>query len=198
MVLDMSTSMYRPTRKDRTKHEAALEAARLFIDQMNFAPGTLALSDRVAIVGFNETAWIEIGLTNDRGAVDVALDRLLTKIVEGTRLDLAIRTGQDAIEGPGSDPDRVPVMLLLTDGLPNRVPTPTPAGRQEDTVLAEADRAKERGTRIYTIGLGLPDDVFHKMLERAATRGSMFYFAPDGEDLAEIYDQIAGELLDCP
>ncbi len=198
MVLDMSTSMYRPTREDRSKHDAALEAARLFIDQMELTPSASGASDRVAVVGFNETAWIEIGLTNDRVAVDAALDRLLAKIVEGTRLDLAIRRGQDAIEGPGRDPDRVPVMLLLTDGLPNRVPTPTPTGRQEDTVLAEAERAKERGTLIYTIGLGLPDDVFRKMLERAATRISMFYFAPDGEDLAEIYDQIAGELLDCP
>ena len=36
-------------------------------------------------------------------------------------------------------------MIFLTDGLPNRVPTPMPGGRQEDTVLAVAAEARAVG-----------------------------------------------------
>ena len=190
--------MYRLTRSGRTKHEAAIEAVHLFIDNMELTPNAAGVSDRAAIVGFNDTAWIQIGLTNDRNALDLALDAVLDRIAEGTRLDLAFRTGQAALESPGRDLDRVQVMLLLTDGLPNRVPTPVPSGSQEDTVLAEAQEVKDRGTQVFTIGLGLPGDVFQEMLERATSKPSMFYFSPDGEDLAEIYRQIAGRILACP
>jgi hypothetical protein len=35
------------------------------------------------------------------------------------------------------------------------------------------------------------------MLEAAASEPSMYYYAPDGEDLADIYRQIAGRITDC-
>ncbi|MFN8421942.1 MAG: VWA domain-containing protein [Anaerolineae bacterium] len=89
-------------------------------------------------------------------------------------------------------------MILLTDGLPNRVPTPYPSGRQEDTVLAAATALKAQGVRVFTIGLGEEDDVFKQLLRDAASTPSDFYFAPDGEDLEGIYERIAGTIRPCP
>ena len=54
LVLDMSTSMYRETRSGRTKHEAAMAAARTFVEQLTFVGDALGRHDRVGIAGFND------------------------------------------------------------------------------------------------------------------------------------------------
>ena len=89
-------------------------------------------------------------------------------------------------------------LVLLTDGLPNRVPTPVPSGPQEETVAQAALRVKDGGTTVFTVGLGQQDDVLRRLLDICATEPSMFYFAPDGEDLADIYRSIAGRIVECP
>ncbi len=96
-----------------------------------------------------------------------------------------------------------PVMILLTDGLPNRVPfgpgTDHPeCDRQECAVLKLAAAAKNADTRVFTVGLGLPDDVLLDLLREAASSPEDYYFAPDGEDLQGIYKQIAGRIVECP
>jgi Mg-chelatase subunit ChlD len=49
----------------------------------------------------------------------------------GTKLDLGIRVGAEILAGV--DPSRWRAMVFLTDGMPNRVPTPEAGGSQEDT-----------------------------------------------------------------
>ena len=90
------------------------------------------------------------------------------------------------------------MLILLTDGLPNRVPTPEGGGRQEDTVLAAASAAKAAGTRLFAVGLGETGDVFESLLDGVASGPGDFFMAPDGEDLAGIYRGIAGRLTGCP
>ncbi|MCB9175866.1 MAG: VWA domain-containing protein [Caldilineae bacterium] len=203
LVLDMSTSMARGTRGGRTKHAAAVAAARSFVDQLDLEPDGWGRRDQVAIVGFNGRAWTAIGLSDDRPAVEAALAGLEARIAEGTRLDLALAEGQRAFEtGPRLLPN-LPVMILLTDGLPNRVPFGPGSAEpgcpdQECTVLRAAERARQAGTRIYSIGLGLGDDLLRPLLEGIASDPSMVYVAPDGEDLEGIYRQIAGRLSSCP
>ena len=198
LVLDMSTSMYRETRTGRSKHGAAVEAAALFADQLQLEPDGWGRQDQVAVVGFNDKAWTEVPLTADITEVHLGLGQLLHRIQEGTRLDLALDEGLRAVSGKGHYPENQMVMVFLTDGLPNRVPTPVPSGPQEQTVLEAATRAKDAGVRIFTVGLGLPDDVLRQLLEAAATTPEDYYFAPDGEDLGDIYRQIAGRIVECP
>lgn len=203
LVLDMSTSMYRETRGGRSKHAAALDAARAFVAQMKLEPNAYGARDRVAVVGFNDRAWTEIGLSGDRAAVLAALDRLPSRIEQGTRIDLALVEGQDtAARGPRLGNNQ-PVMILLTDGLPNRVPfgpgsIAPECPNQECTVLRRAASAKAAGTRIFSIGLGETDDVLDQLLGAVASSRADYYFAPDGEDLADIYRGIAGRLTECP
>jgi len=198
VILDLSTSMSRETRGERSKREAAIEAARTFAGLLDFEPDERGKRDQMGVVGFNDTAWTEIGLSSDLEGINGALDRLPAKVAQGTRLDLALLQGQTALDTSERIDGNRPVLILLTDGLPNRVPTPEPSGTQEETVLAAAAAAKRAGTRIFTIGLGLSDDVFHSLLEDAASDPRDFYFAPDGEDLAGIYRQIAGRIIECP
>jgi len=197
LVIDLSTSMDRPTREGRTKRAAAIDAARQFAALLDLADDATVRHDRVALVGFNAAAWTELDLSGDRSAVDAALDRLAARSAQGTRLDLALAEGQAALDRSARAGNE-PVLILLTDGLPNLVPTPVGGGRQEDTVLVLADAAKAAGTRVFTVGLGEADDVLAGLLELVASAPDAYYFAPDGEDLAAIYRAIAGRITDCP
>ncbi|MFN8422869.1 MAG: vWA domain-containing protein [Anaerolineae bacterium] len=204
LVLDRSTSMLRPVAPGgQPKNAAAIDAARFFIGQLQLEANARGMFDQVGIVGFNDEAWIEQGLTHDRAAAMAALGRIARRTQEGTRLDLAFAWGQKALDGPGRIARNRPVMIVLTDGLPNRVPFGAGSdypgtGRQEDSVLRMAQAAKDAGTRIYTIGLGTPRDILPWLLIAAATERSMYYYAPDGQDLAGIYAQIAATFDACP
>ena len=197
LVLDMSTSMQRTTTSGAVKLDAALNAARMFKDLLDFEPDGWHRRDQLGIVGFNDEAWIETLLTHDEVELDRAINALPDRVAEGTRLDLAFNMGQEAIEKSVRLPENRAIMVLLTDGLPNRVPTPIPSGTQEETVLAAAAAAKAKGTRVFTVGLGLPDDVLRTLLEESASSPRDYFFAPDSEDLADIYRQIAGRIDTC-
>lgn len=98
LVIDMSTSMYRPTRTGRTKHAAALDAAKHFVSLLVLEPDRTGGRDRVGVVGFNDRAWTAIDLSDDRMRVVGAIDGLLGQVQEGTRLDLAIHEGQAVLD----------------------------------------------------------------------------------------------------
>ncbi len=197
LVLDVSTSMRRVTRTGRTKLAAVQEAASLFLDRMDLDGGD-GYRDQVAIVGFNDAVWTEQALTADKAALLAAIDRLPGRMAEGTRLDRALSGGASALDDPAArDPANTPVLVLLTDGLPNRVPTPIPSGSQEDTVRAVAGAVKGAGVRLYTVGLGQPTDIDARLLSDIASRPEMYFYAPDAEDVARIYAEVAVTLR-CP
>jgi Mg-chelatase subunit ChlD len=83
------------------------------------------------------------------------------------------------------------VVLLLTDGLPNRVP-PAEDGRPETTILRAADEAKRAGIRIYTVGLGQQVQISADLLRAIASTPGMYREAPDASALRSIYTELAG------
>jgi hypothetical protein len=58
-------------------------------------------------------------------------------------------------------------------------------------VLRSAQAAKDAGVTVYTISVGLPADIDAGLLTTAATSARHYYFTPDPEALAGIYEQIA-------
>ncbi len=196
LVLDLSTSMARPGPDGRRKIDAALAAGRSLLALLRLDAGA-AGRDRVALAGFNHAAWIEQELTADRSQAAAALDRLAARLAEGTRLDLALATGASALDRPRPPATR-PVLVLLTDGLPNQVPTPTGGGSQDDTVLAAAARAKAAGLRLIAVGYGAEGDLLRPLLERVASAPSDFYLAPDAAALEAVYRGLVVELTRCP
>lgn len=203
LVMDASSSMLRRTASGRTKLAAAQSAARLFVERLTLERGAPFGTDQVALVGFNDRAWREIQLTDDRAAFRRALDSLAERVAEGTRLDLALDEGTRALTGPGRRPGNTAVLIVLTDGLPNRVPTPATGGSPDDTVLSAAQRAKSAGVAVYAIGVGLPDAadpvdrINGALLARIASSIGHFFQTPDADDLGRIYDQVAAS-IGCP
>lgn len=196
LVLDLSTSMARPGSDGSPKIDAALAAARRFVGQLRMDGGPRP-GDRVAVVGFNASAWSELALTGDPTAAGLALDRLKDKLAQGTRMDLALDEGARALAAPRGV-DSTPVMVLLTDGLPNQVPTPTGGGSQNDTVVEAAARAKAAGARVFAIGFGAEGDVLRPLLEQVASTPTDVRIAPNAFVLELIYRMLVRELLICP
>lgn len=196
LVLDLSTSMNRPSRSGRSKLAATQDAAKAFVALMDLSPDGAGASDQVAVVGFNQRAWIESPLGSDAGRIDQAIEDLAKGQAEFTRLDLALQVGAEAIQTGNRRSQNTPVLILLTDGLPNRVP-PAEDGRMETTVLRAAAAAKAAGITVYTIAIGAPEDTNPELLRDCATDPDHYFYTPDPEDLDAIYRAIAYS-IGCP
>lgn len=196
LVLDMSTTMERRTEAGRPKYEAVVQAAMAFVGMTRLNPTDTGQHDQVAIVGFNDRAWIAEPLGHDLAAIRAALQALPDGMDEGTRLDLAFDTGVRALDPELRRPDNRAVLILLTDGLPNRVP-PAEDGTMETTVRRAAQAAKDADILVYTIGVGRTDPgvdplerVDAELLTACASRPDMFFHQPSAEQLHDVYAQI--------
>jgi Mg-chelatase subunit ChlD len=200
LVIDISTSMRSTTTDGRSKLEAVQGAARLFLNLMDFEPA--GGFDQVALVGFNHQASVHVPLSTDLSALSGGIDGLAARLDAGTRLDLAVEEGMHALDGPAREDDNTAVIILLTDGLPNGVPL-GPGGTQEETVLSAANRVRDAGVLMYTIGVGqhnAPDPVDRinaDLLRSMATEPEMFYQTLNAAELGQIYSDIAFT-LGCP
>jgi len=183
LVIDASTSMNEPTRLGRPKIEAALDAARAFLDLLALDGAT---GDQAAIVAFNTQAQLLAPLTNDRLALDAALASIT--LAQQTRLDLAVAAGADALaDVTRQRPTNQQVLVLLTDGRANPVPI--------EAAVEEAALAKAASITLFTIGLG--EDIDAEGLAAMASTAGGFLRAPDAEDLAGVYAEVARS-IPCP
>lgn len=98
--------------------------------------------DRIGLVAFAGTAFVECPLTLDYGAAEIFLDAIDTELipVKGTDLAAAIRVSLAAFEG-GSNSSRA--IILITDGEDH-----------SGEAVAAAEEARVAGVRIFTIGIG--------------------------------------------
>ncbi|MEO8085007.1 MAG: vWA domain-containing protein [Ardenticatenales bacterium] len=203
LVLDMSTSMDRDSEDGAQKKAAVVGAAKSFVRRLDLTPNEDDQSDHVSVVGFNDDAWIQLKMTNDAVAIDAALDTLDARQKEGTRLDLAFRKGAEAFQAGMQATGNQSVLVLLTDGLPNRVPADPDTGRVEDTVIKAAQVAKDLGAIVYTIGFGradaadLIDRVYPQLLADCASSPEKSFIEPRADRLDGIYGQIAS-VFTCP
>src|SRR5665213_1688499 len=106
-----------------------------------------AKSDRLGIVAFAGTAFLQSPLTLDDQAFRQGIDALTVGIIPqgGTSLSSAIRTAMDSFE-KGNDNHKV--LVLFTDGEDHDADT--------DTLGAAKEAAKD-GMRIFTVGVGTPE-----------------------------------------
>lgn len=181
LILDASTSMKDLTRAGRRKIDAALAAARAFGGELDLRPSR----DQVALVTFNEQAALRAPLGSDPTAFETALDRV--ELQQYTRIDLGLSVALEELQGPRRRETAVAAVVLLTDGRSNPVPV------SEAVIVAEEIKAV--GARLFAIGLG--EDVERDALRGMATRPEDYFEAPDGEDLAAIYERISAA-LPCP
>ena len=202
LAFDVSGSMA-ATDVAPTRMEAAKAAARDFVQRQ--PPGVL-----IGVVAFSEGGLAVQVPTSDQDLILAAINRLTPQ--RGTSLGQGILAAlntlaADAGEAPrrystrGPTPTPVPKgteapasIVVLTDGENNAPPAPQEA----------AQRAAERGVRVYTIGLGSPTGAtltingftIHTQLDEAMLQsvaqisGGTYFNATNAEALKTIYDNL--------
>ncbi len=192
LVIDTSTSMAAAQPGGPSRLAEAQAAARTFLSLLDLDPdssGGFLTSDRAAVVWFNGQAAVEEPMSGEWNRLRSAVDRLPERVSEGTRLDLALAAGFEAWIGADPRPENIATLVLLTDGRPN--------GASDEEVRAQAQRAKDAGLRILTIGLGRADEIDEALLRAIASQSSDYARAPDAADLDQIYRRLASTLR-CP
>ena len=135
VALDCSKSMLardiKPNRLARAKRE--------IVDLVDMLEG-----DRVGLVAFAGTAFLQCPLTLDYGALDLFLDAMGPERmpIGGTNLARALNTSLDAFD-PDSDTDKG--VILITDG------EATTGDWRE-----AAERARDMGVKVFCVGVGAP------------------------------------------
>ena len=214
LTMDVSGSM-RAEDLSPNRLEAAKEAARAFVAKQ---PSHV----RLGVVAFANGASVVQAPTADREAVLAAIDRLTTQ--RSTAIGSGILTSLDAIfEEPAAQqpagrrdagdlraatatPTALPrgsfapaAIVLLSDGQSNTGPHPLEVTR----------RARDRGVRVYTVGIGSPEGTVLRLdgrsmrvrldedtLRRIAEDTDATYVRADtATDLREIYEGLSSRLV---
>ncbi|MEO8083294.1 MAG: vWA domain-containing protein [Ardenticatenales bacterium] len=194
LAIDVSGSMAELGGGGRTKLSAAVEAARAFVGVLQLSPGGSApgggIGDRAAIIGFNQTAWTAVPLSDEAATIGAALDGLPARLAAGTRLDLALTEAAAAVTADGPPTaDRADIVVLLTDGVPSGVAV--------EVVRDAAAAVRAKGVRVHTVGVGARDEIDEALLAAIASDTALYVYAPDAEDLRRIYAGIAAAIR-CP
>ena len=136
VALDVSNSMlasdFSPNRLERTKY-----AVSRVIEGLS--------EERIGVVVFAGDAYVQLPITSDyltaRNFVERISPTQVTK--QGTAIGAAIDLATSAFS---SESEGSRVVILVTDG-----------ENHEDDALKAAERAAERGVKVYTIGIGTPE-----------------------------------------
>ncbi|MEE8368713.1 MAG: VWA domain-containing protein [Thermoanaerobaculia bacterium] len=137
VALDVSDSMLVKDAQSGGELSRMERAKREISDLLGLLEG-----DRISLVAFAGSAYLECPLTLDYGAAEIFLDAIDTDLipVKGTDLAEAIRTSLKAFEGSSHGSQ---AMLLITDGEDH-----------SGAAMQAAGEAKLAGVRIFTIGIG--------------------------------------------
>ena len=137
IALDVSDSMLVEDAESGGKLTRIERAKREITDLLQLLDG-----DRVGLVAFAGTSFLECPLTLDYAAAQIFLGTIDTDLipVKGTDLSSAILTSVDAFKG-GNEGSRA--IILITDGEDH-----------SGQALAAAEEAKKENVRVFTIGIG--------------------------------------------
>jgi len=182
VALDLSESMsnqdLRPTR---------LEAAKAVIEDFIIRRH----HDRIALVAFGANASTVAPLTLDHNVLIRLVRRMKLGVMDGTRTSIGGGLGVSLNRLEDSTAD-TRIVVLLTDGVHNA------GGVDPDSV---AQRAADRGVRIYTVlvgqhGQGNNQSVDAGQLERlASTTKGLAYTAQDVESLTTSFQALLDDLM---
>ena len=184
LAVDRSGSMH-----DEDKIGQAKNAAEEFFSH-------IGAQDQGAYVSFANEATnpIDQPLTDNVDRIKRAVARTIihTDGLQFTNIADAIRRAIDEFATMRHNVDARPILVLLTDGIPNRPLDANGKGSEEfasEAALQVANEAKKDNIALYTIGLG--SDLNAQLLQSLATSPEYYYQAASGSELNKIYEQIA-------
>ena len=138
IAVDVSQSMM----AEDLKPNRMVRAKRKIMDLLDLVQG-----DRIGLIAFAGTSYLQCPLTLDYGAFSMFLELLGPDLIpqQGTAIDEAILQAAAAFE-EGTQKSRA--LILITDG-----------EEHSGAYLQAAREASQLGVRIYTLGIGSPEGV---------------------------------------
>ncbi|WP_016776970.1 VWA domain-containing protein [Anaerophaga thermohalophila] len=133
IALDVSNSM------NATDVEPSrLARAKLAIERLT---GRL-VNDRIGLIVFAGEAYVQLPITTDYSSAKLFLSNIETNIVptQGTAIGSAIRLATNSFS---QQKDINRAIIVITDG-----------ENHEDDAITAANEAKEKGIKVYTVGMG--------------------------------------------
>jgi Flp pilus assembly protein TadG len=198
LVLDRSGSMCRDSHYLTSNcpapppaHEpmtSVKNAANGFADR--FEPGYT----RIGLVSFATNSTVDLTASADFGpgsALETAVDNIYPS--GSTNIGDAIEDARiDVMNGVNTRADALKILVLLSDGVPNRCAGGASCDSSDaaDYARDRAQAAADQGIIIYTIGLG--DEVDDALMQDLADIGNGAYVpSPTAADLDATFDTIA-------
>ena len=136
IALDVSNSM------NATDVEPSrLARAKLAIERLT----DRLVNDRIGLIVFAGEAYVQLPITTDYTSAKLFLSNIETNIVptQGTAIGSAIRLATNSFS---QQKDINRAIIVITDG-----------ENHEDDAIAAAKEAKEKGIKVYTVGMGSPE-----------------------------------------
>lgn len=198
LVIDASTTMEIRGADGRRMLDAAVDAARAFVEGFLGQPGSSQVGterplreDRAGVIIFNSTARVVQPLTTNK---EKLFERLsyIQYTEHQSRVDAGLELAAAELHGEYSPPDHLDAIVLLTDGIVN---PSTP-----EQALAAASMAKGDGVRIFTIGYGEALDktlLWNISSEGSSSRESYAFVAPSADQLQDILERLR-RVVPCP
>lgn len=212
LTLDVSGSMS-ATDLQPNRLEAAKAAARAFVEKQ---PETA----QVGIVSFSDNAFIVQPPTNDKDAALAAINRLNWQ--RGTAIGRGLIASMDAIAEKTGLPLDTNLALDPQNAQPE--PTPMPKGQYQNAIivllsdgennqwpepLEIAQKAAERGIRVYTVGIGSEEGAIVRIQGRsirtrldeqtlraiAELTDGQYFNAQTETELVRIYENLSTNLV---
>lgn len=190
LIIDRSGSM---GWEDPPRIYYAKEAAKTFVDQLN------ASRDMVGLTSFGWSGTTDHHLTHNFVSVKSEIDDL--NAYGATNMGEGLEKANDEFVTNQRN-DTVTASILLSDGFANVDRDGQYYDEDDDRtpvfqyVREEANVAGNMSVALYTIGLGNSTDHFDEdLLKEIVRNGGHYYHAPSAEDLEEIYEMIALDLL---
>lgn len=177
LVLDVSGSMAQLS-GTLTKIERLHQTASLMTDLLS-APGQNELS----VTRFSTQSALSVARAGISAANTAAVEQTIAGLAAGGSTSIGAGL-QTAIADLGPSAIAQKTLVVITDGMENtppliaNVPIPT-------------------GTRVYTVGLGLPQFVDAAKLESLATQNGGYFQVTDGDDLllAKFFVQVFADIV---
>ncbi|MBX9906659.1 VWA domain-containing protein [Patescibacteria group bacterium] len=185
MAIDLSGSMDSEGGTPPEPITSVLRSASGFVER-------LRSKDQIGIATFATGGTLSRSLTGDTMGVGTLVQGLTIDPKEqsgGTNVGDAILVATEEFESSRHNPDARKVLIVFTDGKTNE-PDPDP----EAYAIAAAQRAKDQGITIITIGLG--EGVEDSFLTSIASDPAQKYRALDKASLDGIYRSITTSLCE--
>lgn len=130
-----------------------------------------------------------VSMTNDKEKVKEGINSIktLTEKFSGTYIGNALEGGLKQFKAENNDVRKY--LVLLTDGKD----TTDVKGYDEKKTTNAINEAKEKGVKVFTIGLG--NDLDTEVLQNIATQtGGKYYYASSSEVLEDIFELISADI----